>query len=493
MLASDAGDPGRTSVGPFGDRTGPGLPPAAVAGTLLISFTAWTLVVVHRAHLLHFDAKAHLLVARRVLDNITPGWTQLGSVWLPLPHLLNVLPTASDSLYQSGLFASLLGLAFFVAGVLALGAAALHGTGDRWAAAVAMAVPLLNPGWLYIEATPMTEPLFLGLVGGLAYWVVRFRSSGRDRDLFAAAACAFLVALVRYEAWPIIAAAAVVACGGEGPRSRAELARRAGIVGGLGLVLPVLLFGIHTWFASERFLYVIDDGNLTEQRGSVPLAVVQLAEGIAQAFGSPLALAGCAALALVAVRWRDPLLAMAFACSGPAVVTFTAYMAGHPAKTRYPLLLAPAFALALAAVTRGRPGAQLAALAVAALQAVVAPDPLPVLQEATRDRVNVAIRRPAMEAFRQRYRGGRLLASMGSTAPVLWETRLPLREVVHEGNGHTWESAVVDPSRYVQWVLLAEGDVLDQQRQYKRAFPEGFAEVWRGARLTLYERRAAAR
>ena len=130
---------------------------------------------------------------------------------------------------------------------------------------------------------------------------------------------------------------------------------------------------------------------------------------------------------------------------------------------------------------------------MAALQAVVAPDPLPVLKEATRDRVNVAIRRPAMEAFRQRYRGGRLLASMGSTAPVLWETRLPLREIVHEGNGHYWQSAVVDPSRYVQWVLLAEGDILDQQRFYRRAFPEGFAEVWRGARLTLYERRYDAR
>jgi hypothetical protein len=469
------------------------VPPATFTATLAISLTAWTLVVVHGAHLLHFDAKAHLLVARRVLDNITPGWTQLGSVWLPLPHILNVLPTASDFLYQSGLFASLLGLVFFVLGVLALGAAALRATGDRRAAAVAAAVPLLNPGWLYIQATPMTEPLFLGLTGGLAYCVVRYRSSGRDRDLYAAAACAFLVALVRYESWPIIAAASLAAALGEPMPSRAPLARRAGILAALGLVLPVLLFGLHTWIASDRFLYVIDDGNLTEERGSLERATVQLAEGIVEAFGLPLALAGCASLALIAVRPRDPLLATAFACSGPAVVTFAAYLAGHPTKARYALLLAPAFALALAAVTRGRPGAQLAALAVAALQAVVAPDPLPVLREATRDRVNVAIRRPAMEAFRQRYRGGRLLASMGSTAPVLWETRLPLREVVHEGNGHVWESSVVDPSRYVQWVLLAEGDVLDQQRVYKRAFPEGFVEVWRGARLTLYERRPAER
>jgi hypothetical protein len=77
---------------------------------------------------------------------------------------------------------------------------------------------------------------------------------------------------------------------------------------------------------------------------------------------------------------------------------------------------------------------------------------------------------------------------MGSTAPVLFETRLALREVVHEGNGHFWESAVVDPSRSVAWVLIADGDVLDQVRTYRRAFPEGFAPVWSGARLTLYAR-----
>ena len=476
------------SLGFVPDRRGPASNPGMLAAAAVISLTAWALVVAHRAHLLHFDAKAHLLVSRRVLDNLTPGWTQLGAVWLPLPHILNAVPAWSDSLYQSGLFASALGLVFFLFGVHALGRAAAVGTGDRRAAAVAMAVPLLNPGWLYLQATPMTEPLFLGLVGGLALFVVRFRVAGRGRDLWAAAGFSALAALVRYEAWPIVAAASIVACARDGWRDPRVLARRAGVLLGLGLVAPVLLFGLHTWVASERAFYFIDDANLTEERGSAGRAFGLLAEGIAQAFGLPLALVGAAALGLVLVRRRDPVLAMAAACTGPLLVTLTAYLAGHPPKARYPLLLAPAFALALAAATRGRRAAQLAALAVAALQGVVAPDPLPVLKEATRDRAEVAKRRPFVDGFRGRYHGGRLLASMGSTAPVLFETRLDLREVVHEGNGHHWESAVVDPSRYVSWILIADGDVLDQVRAYRRAYPEGFVPVWSGARLTLYAR-----
>ena len=38
--------------------------------------------------LLSGDAVAHINIARRVFDSRTPGLLQLGSVWLPLPHLL---------------------------------------------------------------------------------------------------------------------------------------------------------------------------------------------------------------------------------------------------------------------------------------------------------------------------------------------------------------------------------------------------------------------
>ena len=50
----------------------------------------------------HYDARGHLIVARRIIDSITPGWQQIGAVWLPLPHLLNMLPVQIDVLYRTG-------------------------------------------------------------------------------------------------------------------------------------------------------------------------------------------------------------------------------------------------------------------------------------------------------------------------------------------------------------------------------------------------------
>ena len=45
----------------------------------------------HGDVLLYGDAVAHINIARRVFDSKTPGLLQLGTVWLPLPHLL-ILP-----------------------------------------------------------------------------------------------------------------------------------------------------------------------------------------------------------------------------------------------------------------------------------------------------------------------------------------------------------------------------------------------------------------
>ena len=46
----------------------------------LAGIVAW--IVFFRADLVlsHYDAKAHLVVARRVIDNLTPGWQQIGAV-----------------------------------------------------------------------------------------------------------------------------------------------------------------------------------------------------------------------------------------------------------------------------------------------------------------------------------------------------------------------------------------------------------------------------
>ena len=49
------------------------------------------------------DAEAHLDIARRIMDSRTPGWAQIGTTWLPLPHLLMIPLVRNDWLWRTGL------------------------------------------------------------------------------------------------------------------------------------------------------------------------------------------------------------------------------------------------------------------------------------------------------------------------------------------------------------------------------------------------------
>ena len=118
----------------------------------------------------HYDARGHLVVARRIIDSITPGWQQIGAVWLPLPHLLerdsgadrrsSTAPARRRSRSRSPRSRSPTG---------AIASIVLTLTGSARAAVAGAAVFALNPNVLYLQSTPMTEPLLLATDDG-ARW-----------------------------------------------------------------------------------------------------------------------------------------------------------------------------------------------------------------------------------------------------------------------------------------------------------------------------------
>ena len=102
------------------DIRGPGWPARfGVSALVLGSTVAWWYA---RAGLTlsHYDAKAHLVVARRIADSLTPGWVQIGAVWLPLPHLVSLLPVQWDYFYRTGAFGVGLSVVCFAATVYRL-------------------------------------------------------------------------------------------------------------------------------------------------------------------------------------------------------------------------------------------------------------------------------------------------------------------------------------------------------------------------------------
>ncbi len=174
--------------------------------------------------LLYGDAVAHIGIARRVIDSLTPGPGQLGTVWLPLPHLLILPFVISTRMWQAGAGASIPSMVAHVlaaAGLLRLVISSLTRAGlptdlvrgAAWTAALAYET---NPNLLYLQTTAMTEPLYLALfVWALVYLGdFVFAPAAARRALLR---CALLLAaaeLTRYDgwwaaAWTVVLAAAV--------------------------------------------------------------------------------------------------------------------------------------------------------------------------------------------------------------------------------------------------------------------------------------------
>ena len=72
----------------------------ALAGVL--SIAAFAYFYGRDTILAYSDAVSHLEIARRVIDSRTPGLLQLGTVWLPLPHVLMIPFLVSMRMWRTG-------------------------------------------------------------------------------------------------------------------------------------------------------------------------------------------------------------------------------------------------------------------------------------------------------------------------------------------------------------------------------------------------------
>ncbi len=165
--------------------------------------------------LLYGDAIAHMNTARRVFDSKTPGLLQLGTVWLPLPHLLMVPFLLSKEMWQRSVGGSIPSMVAYVLGVVGM-FRLIRGTlaGDAepkaaarisaWTAALIYAA---NPNLIYMQSTAMGEAIYLALF----VWAVAYLSEAlRDRAkaLTKCGLCLAGACLTRYDGWFLTAAIA---------------------------------------------------------------------------------------------------------------------------------------------------------------------------------------------------------------------------------------------------------------------------------------------
>jgi len=148
-------------------------------GAVVLGFLALSISASHGMMLLYGDAVAHLAKARGLIDTNSPGLGQLGSVWLPLPHLLMLPFIGRMDWWQNGMAGAWPSLICYIVSVMGIYRLARRLMSPRWAI-VAAAFFGFNANLLYLSTTAMTEPLFLALLVWIVLIVMEFADAVRE-------------------------------------------------------------------------------------------------------------------------------------------------------------------------------------------------------------------------------------------------------------------------------------------------------------------------
>jgi len=181
----------------------------------MVSIAAFFYYLRHDDLLLYGDAVAHINIARRVIDSRTPGLLQLGTVWLPLSHLLMLPFLISKWMWRTGIggsIPSMLAYVFSATGIFRLMKTVLRSSkshaGAGFAPWFAAAIFPLNPNLIYLQSTAMTEPVYLAFfIWTLVFICVAIRAcfaadgKAATSSMMRAGFCIAGACLTRYDGW----------------------------------------------------------------------------------------------------------------------------------------------------------------------------------------------------------------------------------------------------------------------------------------------------
>jgi hypothetical protein len=469
---------------------------AILAAATMVGAGAAAYYAVQGLTLSHYDARAHLVVARRVADSLTPGWRQFGTVWLPLPHALNAPFVWIDWNYRTGFSGVVISVLALAVGLTAITRFVHARTGSLAAALSVPGIILMNPSVLYLQSTPMTEPLLFGLsLLGVVNTDAWLRNPTTRLHRRAGATLTALV-MTRYEGWFIAAALLAVALLAR-RQQRIDVFRLAlypGVAIGMFLFLSWAATGV--WFVTSGFF--VPDNPAFHRPMAVLVDVVEATVTLGSRTLVLVAIAGVVVCLLASRRTLaslTPLALLAAAC-----LPIAAFYEGHPYRVRYmvPLVVAAGVlsAFALAHVSRRIRGwATVAFLATVWIQRPPLDSHAPMVLEAQWETPFRLQRTAVSRRLDQDDDGQPILASMGSLAHYMQEASshgLRLDRFVHEGNGDLWMAALEAPRRHVSWVLIEEraegGDTLATRARADASFLSGFVRAADGGGLVLYRR-----
>lgn len=451
----------------------------------------------HGYILYYGDAMAHLNASRSIIDSKTPGYDELGTVWLPVLHVICLPWVSNDRLWSSGLAGTIpVAICFVIAGLFFF-LAAYEAYESSAAAAIVAACFALNPNVLYLASIPMTEIVFAAGLSILLFALLRYRNTRNSVWIVVGIVVSWLMSLTRYDGWFLIPFAALWFAA----NSRRKLLVFV-LFGALAALAPLYWMQYNWWETGNPLDFYNGPYSAAAIQGASTYpgyhdwkTALQYYSIACRLFAGPVLIA-LGALGIACAAAKRALAPILFLFLLPAFYVWSIHSAKLPVRvpqfwgayynTRYALAVIPVAAFAAGAVILILPRRAASYWFAIPLLAIV-PWLIRPSQENwicwKESQVNSVSRRfwtkAAAQYLEANYQNGQgILASSGDVTGIFCEARIHLAQTVNIGNGPWWFAATLRPDLFHPsgWAVMQNGDRLD--KALKRAGSSVYAPAY---------------
>lgn len=218
-----------------------------------LSLSSWILFHFLGLSLAYNDSMSHLNISRMVIDNLEPGFSQLGGVWLPLPHILPLFLVWNDWAWQSGFASSLFSMTSFLLSCFGIYQIVNLITKNRLAAVLGTLTFALNLNMLYLQSTPLTEPMYIGIFVLSALVFLKWLIVRKSGYLLLLGILGFFQVITRYDGWFVVGMTGILIAILEYFRTKKKNINH--IFGKLILFSFPIAFGIFIWLCWNSLIF----------------------------------------------------------------------------------------------------------------------------------------------------------------------------------------------------------------------------------------------
>lgn len=459
---------------------------------LIISIASFIFYYKNGLGLQYNDARSHLDIGRRVVEGLKPGIAQLGSVWLPLPHVLMLATIWNDFMWHSGLSGALQSMISFVATGFLIFIFLKKLKVSLLGQLVGVAIFVLNINILYMQSTAMTELLLIASMTAGVYYLLVWQQTDKLINLIISAFWIMLATLNRYDGWFLLAFTTVLIAVITSKKKGYKVTE-----GVLILFLTLAGFGISLWFLWNLLIFkdplyfalgpysahaqqqqLSLAGNLNT-KGNILLSIKMYYYALAYNTGFFTLILGAVGAVvfyfdkkipsdtkIIVLTLFAPLIFNIIALYLGFSVLFVQGISGNTwFNIRYGIMMAPSIAIFVGYLVSKSKNLKFAIIALllfvtffsfANKDAVTIDDAQVGSSQKNVSQVSDWLNQHAKNT------PGFILISAASHDAIIFSSGLPMSKFIHEGTGAYWTSATKNPDRWARWIIMRTNDMNDQ-------------------------------